>query len=102
MPTCKEFKEYVAAQLAPTGNIMLRPMMGEYLFYYENVHVGGIYDNRVLLKKLSANDGYGLEEEHPYDGAKRFMRKLDNLDDVEFLRRVLTATAEQLKRGNNR
>lgn len=101
MATSKEFKDYVIDQLTPTGNVVFRPMMGEFLFYYEGVHVGGLYDNRVLLKKLSANDCYGLKEEHPYEGAKRFMLRLDNLDNVEFLRRVLTATAEQLKRGNN-
>lgn len=98
MPTSKEFRDYVIDELSPTGNIMFKPMMGEYLFYYECVHVGGLYDNRVLIKEISANDGYGLKSEHPYEGAKRFMRKIENLDDVELLRVILTATAEELKK----
>lgn len=98
MPTSKEFRDYVIDELSPTGNIMFKPMMGEYLFYYEGVHVGGLYDNRVLIKEISANDGYGLKSEHPYEGAKRFMRKIENLDDVELLRVILTATAEELKK----
>ncbi len=98
MPTSKEFRDYVIDELSPTGNITFKPMMGEYLFYYEGVHVGGLYDNRVLIKEISANDGYGLKSEHPYEGAKRFMRKIENLDDVELLRKILTATAEELKK----
>lgn len=97
MATSKQFLNYVIDQLSPTGNVAFKPMMGEYLFYYEGVHVGGLYDDRVLIKRLAANDGFGLESERPYEGAKRFMRKIDDLDDVEFLRKVLTATAEQLK-----
>lgn len=72
-------------------------MMGEYLFYYEGVHVGGLYDDKMLLKELAANDGFGLKSEHPYEGTKRFMRKIEDLSDVEFLRKVLTATKEQLR-----
>lgn len=98
MSTSKEFRDYVIDELSPTGNVMFKPMMGEYLFYYEGVHVGGLYDNRVLIKEISANDGYGLKSEHPYEGAKRFMRKIENLDDVELLRIILTATAEELKK----
>lgn len=97
MATSKQFLNYVIDQLSPTGNVAFKPMMGEYLFYYEGVHVGGLYDGRVLIKQLAANDGFGLKSEHPYEGAKRFMRKIDDLNDVEFLRKVLIATAEQLK-----
>lgn len=97
MATSKEFKDYVIDQLAPTGNVAFRPMMGEFLFYYEGMHVGGLYDNRVLIKELPANDGFGLKSEHPYDGAKRYMRIIEDLNDVEFLRKILTATAEYLK-----
>lgn len=97
MATSKQFRDYVIDQLSPTGNVAFKPMMGEYLFYYEGVHVGGLYDDRVLIKQLAANDGFGLESVHPYEGAKRFMRKIDDLNDVEFLRKVLTATAERLR-----
>lgn len=97
MATTKRFKDYVLEQLSPTGEIAFRPMMGEYLFYFDNVHVGGLYDDRVLIKKLPINEGFGLTSEHPYEGAKRFMLKIDNLSDVEFLRKVLTATADYLK-----
>lgn len=99
MATSKEFKDYVVDQLSPTGDVSFKPMMGEYLFYYEGVHVGGLYDDRLLIKELVANDGFGLRSEHPYEGAKRFMRRIEDLSDVEFLRKVLIATSEQLKAG---
>lgn len=98
MATSKDYKEYILSILSPTGYISVKPMMGEYLLYYDGVHIGGLYDDRLLIKEIVANDCYRLKSERPYDGAKRTMRVIDDFSDVEFLRNVFTATAEQLKR----
>lgn len=50
MATSKEYKDFVLECLADTGEISCRAMMGEYLLYYNKKLIGGIYDNRVLVK----------------------------------------------------
>lgn len=75
----------------------LRPMMGEYLLYYQGKLVGGIYDNRLLVKptpsakRLLPNASYQL----PYQGAKA-MLLIEELDDKPFLTQLLTAVANDL------
>lgn len=97
MATSKDFLNYAIDVLSPTGNIAFKPMMGEYLFYYEGVHVGGLYDDRVLIKEVSENAVFNLKSVHPYDGAKRTMRLVEDFTDVERLREIFTVTAERLK-----
>ena len=74
MATSKEFKEYVAEKLGPMGEISIRPMMGEFLLYFNGKLFGGIYDGRVLIKVASTNEKFGLQNEIPYAGAKPMLR----------------------------
>lgn len=97
MATSKDFLNYAIDVLSPTGNITFKPMMGEYLFYYEGVHVGGLYDDRLLIKEISGNEIFDLKSVHPYDGAKRTMLLVDDFTDVERLREIFTVTVERLK-----
>lgn len=101
MATSKDFLNYAIDVLFPTGNIAFKPMMGEYLFYYEDVHVGGLYDDRVLIKEVLGNEVFGLKSVHPYDGAKRTMRLVEDFTDVERLREIFTVTVERLKTVEN-
>ena len=57
MATSKEFKDYAVEQLSALGDIMCRPMMGEFLLYYRGVLFGGLYDGRVIVS--SAKEIYG-------------------------------------------
>lgn len=50
MATSKECRDYVIDQSELGDEIMIRPMMGEFLLYYRGKHIGGIYDNRLLVK----------------------------------------------------
>lgn len=78
MATGKEFKDCFTLLL--TGlPVFLKPMMGEYLIYYCGVHVGGLYDDRVLLKKTKTNADMNLTEAIPYPHAKT-MLSVDILD----------------------
>lgn len=52
MTSTIDYRNFILEQLRDLGNIDCRPMMGEYLLYYKGVLFGGIYDNRLLIKKL--------------------------------------------------
>ena len=92
MPSTPSYLSFVLDQLSGLDDIAFRPMMGEYLLYYRGKLVGGIYDDRFLVKPtpsalaLMPNAG----KEIPYDGAKE-MLLVDNLDSKPFLRTLLDA-----------
>ena len=96
MASTKEYRDYVLEQLNLLGDISYKPMMGEYLLYYRGVLFGGIYDDRLLIKKVESNKKYELSEEIPYDGAK-LMYQIENTDDQEELRDIIINTYNDLK-----
>lgn len=96
MASTKEYKDYVLEQLNLLGNISSKPMMGEYLLYYQGILFGGIYDDRLLIKKVESNEKYELSEEIPYDGAKS-MYQIENIDDSKELREIIINTYKDLK-----
>lgn len=97
MPTSKEYFDYVFSQLSDLNDVSYRQMMGEYIVYYKGKVVGGIYDDRLLLKSTkSAENLIGSPVyELPYVGAKN-MLLVDNVDDKEFLAKLIKATYEEL------
>lgn len=96
MATRKEYRDYLLEKLSVLDNIMCRPMMGEYLLYYNNILFGGIYDERLLLKIVPTNKQYNLEENIPYEGAKP-MYLFTELDNSELLKEVIVETSKSLK-----
>ena len=83
MATSKSFLEYAVESLSAAGEVTTRAMMGEYCLYLNGVLVGGIYDDRVLLKRTKSNAELGLPEEIPYDGAKpMYMIDPDNSEQA--------------------
>lgn len=64
-------------------------MMGEYIIYYKDVIIGGIYDDRFLIKKTKSNNIYLLKEEIPYEGAKPMWLVDDVDDDEKLIQKVL-------------
>ncbi|MDE7095751.1 MAG: TfoX/Sxy family protein [Anaeroplasmataceae bacterium] len=95
MATSKEFRDYILNQLNSLENITCRPMMGEYLLYYDGLLFGGIYDERLLIKKTSTNQAFHLEEQIPYEGAKP-MVCIEDLEHPEFLREIILQTCKGL------
>ena len=71
-------------------------MMGEFLLYADGVLFGGIYDDRLLVKKTDGNAEFDLSEALPYEGAKP-MYLVDEVDDRERLKEIVGATVERLK-----
>lgn len=95
MSTTKEYKDYIIEQLSLIGNIRYRAMMGEYLLYYQERLLGGIYDNRLLIKRVESNKKFNLKEEIPYEGAKP-MYLIEEIDNKEILKEIILATYPDL------
>ena len=97
MASSKEYLEYILEQLSDLDDISHRAMMGEYIIYYRGKIIGGIYDNRFLVKPVkAANDLMpDAKMELPYDGAKE-MILVDDVENREFLKELLEAMYDEL------
>lgn len=97
MASTKEYLDFILEQFSVLEEISHRPMMGEYILYYRGRIIGGIYDNRFLIKPVSAARALMLDArmEIPYDGAKE-MLLVDNVDDAEFLKVLIEAIYPEL------
>ena len=97
MASSKEYLEFIMEQLAGLEDVSWRAMMGEYIIYYRGKIVGGIYDDRFLVKPVESAVAMmpEAEMEQPYEGAKE-MLLVDDVDDREFLCELLEAMYEEL------
>lgn len=97
MASSKEYLEFISEQLSELEDISFRAMMGEYILYYRGKIVGGIYDDRLLVKPVKAAVSLMPKAtyELPYEGAKE-MLLVDNVDSKEFLTRLLDAMYDEL------
>jgi TfoX/Sxy family transcriptional regulator of competence genes len=86
MASSKEYFNFILGQLSGLEDITYRAMMGEYILYYKGKIVGGIYDDRLLVKPVKVAIAYmpTASYELPYDGAKE-MLLVDEVDNREFL-----------------
>ena len=98
MATNKEYKDFILEQLRLLNNITCRPMMGEYLLYYNGILFGGIYDDRLLVKIVNNNKQYNLEEAIPYETAKP-MYLIDNIDNQELIKEIVLSTCKDLEKN---
>ena len=103
MASSKEYLDFVLDQLSGLDGVSCRPMMGEYILYYRDKIAGGIYDDRLLIKPTPSAKALMPDaiQEAPYPGAKE-MLLVDNIDDREFLCRLLDAMAEELPEGKKK
>ncbi len=95
MASTKEYCDFILEQLNLLDHISCRPMMGEYLLYKDGILFGGIYDDRLLVKKVEGNKNYCMDEAIPYDGAKP-MYLIDDIDDKEKLKCIVLDTCNSL------
>ena len=97
MASSKEYLAFILDQLSELDGISYRAMMGEYIIYYRGKVVGGIYDDRFLVKpvKSAASIMPNADREIPYEGAKE-MLLVDNVENKEFLRELLEAMYDEL------
>jgi len=90
MASNKDYLEYILELLSDLDDISYRAMMGEYIIYYRGKVVGGIYDNRFLIKPVKTALAMmpDADLELPYEGAKE-MLLVDDVENREFLRELL-------------
>ncbi|RAP45891.1 MAG: competence protein TfoX [Methanosphaera sp. rholeuAM6] len=97
MTSSKEYLEYILEQLSDFDDITYRAMMGEYIIYYHGKIIGGIYDDRFLVKPVQTAMEMmpNADLELPYTCAKE-MLLVDNVENREFLKKLLDAMYEEL------
>jgi TfoX/Sxy family transcriptional regulator of competence genes len=95
MSSTKDYRDFILGQLNILDDITCKPMMGEYLLYYKGVLFGGIYDDRLLVKKVDGNLKYHMEEVIPYEKAKP-MYLVDDVDNIDTLKEVVLDTYKDL------
>lgn len=97
MASSKEYLDYILEQLSDLDEVSYYAMMGEYIIYYRDKVVGGIYDDRFLIKptKSAVAMMSDAERELPYEGAKE-MLLVDRVENKKFLREMLKAMYEEL------
>ena len=97
MASTKEYLDFVIEPLSLLDDISYKAMMGEYIIYYHGKIVGGIYDNRLLVKPVKAAISClpDAPYEFPYDGAKPMLR-VTKTDDAALLQKLLCAMYDEL------
>ena len=107
MASSKEYLNFILEQLSDLDDISYRAMMGEYIIYYRGKIVGGIYDDRLLVKttKSALECMPSAISDLPYEGAKE-MLLVDEVDSKEFLAKLFEKMYDELpfpkiRRKNN-
>lgn len=97
MASSKEYLDFVLEQLAGLEQITYRAMMGEFIIYYHGKIIGGIYDNRFLIKPTKSAKALMPQApyETPYAGAKE-MLLVDNMDNQSFLQKLINSIYAEL------
>ena len=103
MATSKKFIDYFTETLSSVEGISYRAMMGEYVLYYNGKVIGGIYDNRVLVKDIPSARKLLPEarSELPYDGAK-LMLYLEDFENCGFVKSLFYAMFKELPATKNK
>ena len=97
MASSKEYLNYILEQLSGLDEVAYRAMMGEFILYYRGKIVGGIYDDRLLVKPVKSAVAYmpTAHYELPYEGAKE-MLLVEDVDNQEFLTGLFNAMYDEL------
>ena len=97
MASSKEYLDFILEQVSELDNVSYKAMMGEFIIYYEGQIIGGIYDDRLLVKPVQSAINYmpNAVYELPYDGAKE-MLLVDDVDNKEFLIGLFDAMYDDL------
>lgn len=97
MASSKEYLDFILEQLSDLDEITFRAMMGEYIIYYRGKIIGGIYDDRFLVKPVESAVSLMPDAvyELPYEGAQK-MLLADNVDSKEFLATLFNAMYDEL------
>lgn len=97
MTSSKQYLEYILERLSGLDDISHRAMMGEYIIYYRGKIIGGIYDDRFLIKPVKSAKAMmpNAEMELPYEGARE-MILVDETENEDFLKELIEAMYDEL------
>lgn len=97
MASSKEYLDFILEQVSELDNVSYKAMMGEFIIYYNGKIIGGIYDDRLLVKPVQSAINYmpNAVYELPYDEAKE-MLLVDDVDNKEFLIGLFDAMYDDL------
>ncbi|MBQ7012392.1 MAG: TfoX/Sxy family protein [Oscillospiraceae bacterium] len=97
MASSKTYLAFILEQLSGLEEISHKAMMGEYLIYYRGKLIGGIYDDRFLVKPTASARALMPDAPAalPYEGAKE-MLLVEEIEDRAFLERLLDAMVDEL------
>ena len=96
-------KEYIEFVLDQCNGLSARAMMGEYVLYYGGKVVGGVYDNRLLVKPMPSAKALmpNAEYQLPYEGAKE-MLLVEDIENRDFLRQLFEVMYVELPEPKKR
>ena len=97
MTSSKQYLEYILERLSGLDDISHRAMMGEYIIYYRGKIIGGIYDDRLLIKPVKSAKAMmpNADMELPYEGARE-MILVDETENEDFLKELIEAMYDEL------
>ena len=97
MASSKDYLQFVLEQLSELQEITYRAMMGEFIIYYRGKIVGGIYDDRLLVKPTKSAISYmpTVTYEIPYENAKE-MLLVEEIDNKDFLTGLFNVMYDEL------
>ena len=97
MASSKEYLEFIMEQLSELTDVSYRAMMSEYIIYFRGKVIGGIYDDRFLVKPTASAKALmpDADMEIPYEGAKE-MIQVDDVENREFLKELFEAMYGEL------
>ena len=97
MASSKRYLDFILEQLSGLDDVSYRAMMGEYIIYYRGKIVGGIYDDRFLVKPTKSAVAMmpNASMELPYEGSKE-MLLVDNVENRDFLRELVETMYDEL------
>ena len=97
MASTKDYVDFILEQLSGLDEITARKMMGEYILYFRDKIIGGVYDNRFLVKptKSAQEKMPDASMELPYEGAKP-MLLVDNVENRDFLKELVLSMYNEL------
>jgi len=97
MASSKDYLKFILGQLSELEDISYKAMMGEFILFYRGKIVGGIYDDRLLVKPVKSAVSYMSDAKYelPYDGAKE-MLLVDDVDNRAYLSGLFGAMYDEL------
>ena len=94
----KEFNEYVRECFSEAGDIVIKPMMGGYLVYFNEKLIGDVCGDELFLKRTPTSDRLLADSElrYPYEESKTLMHVFDSFDDKALIVELLNGMYAEL------